>query len=157
MTISLRPAAAGDAEAVSRLVDAAYRHYVDRIGGKPGPMQADYARVIATRSVTLATEGGRLVGVLVTNHDPDDLVIENVAAHPAFRGRGLGRRLLDHAEDSAAALGARSVRLWTHELMTENLAHYSRRGYVEYGREPLPDGSQLVLMRKALPGPGRPG
>jgi GNAT superfamily N-acetyltransferase len=151
VTISLRPAAASDAEAVARLVDDAYRHYVDRIGGKPGPMQADYARVIATRSVTVALDGRRLVGVLVTNPAADDLVVENVAVHPAFQGRGLGRRLLDHAEEFAAALGVPSVRLWTHERMSENLAHYSRRGYVEYGREPLPDGSHLVLLRKELP------
>ena len=151
--ISLRPATASDAEAVALLVDDAYRHYVDRIGGKPGPMQADYARVIATRSVIVASDEGRLVAVLVTNRGADDLVIENVAVHPACQGRGLGRRLLDHAEESAAAIGARSLRLWTHELMSENLALYSRRGYVEYGREPLPDGSQLVLMRKELAGP----
>jgi GNAT superfamily N-acetyltransferase len=150
VTISLRPASASDAEAVARLVDDAYRHYVGRIGGRPGPMQADYARVIATRSVTVASEGRRLIGVLVTNHAAEDLVIENVAVHPSFQRRGLGRRLLDHAEGLAAALGVPSVRLWTHELMSENLAHYSRRGYVEYDRESLPDGSHLVLMRKEL-------
>src|SRR3712207_8724201 len=42
-----------------------------------------------------------------------------------------------------------SIYLYTHEKMTENLALYSRIGYVEYDRRSQGDFS-LVFMRKHL-------
>ena len=76
-------------------------------------------------------------------------VIENVAVHPSHRGRGLGRALLEFAEAEARCAGFDSIFLYTHEQMAENLALYSRIGYVEYERRSLGDFS-LVLMRKHL-------
>ena len=40
-TYSLRSAEAADASRVAELVDAAYGHYVERIGMLPGPMTND--------------------------------------------------------------------------------------------------------------------
>ena len=56
---SLRPAEGRDAPEVSALVDAAYGHYVERIGMLPGPMTEDYARVIRDARVTVAEPTGR--------------------------------------------------------------------------------------------------
>jgi hypothetical protein len=39
---------------VAELVDAAYGHYVERIGMLPGPMTEDYARLIPDARVTVA-------------------------------------------------------------------------------------------------------
>jgi hypothetical protein len=49
----------------------------------------------------------------------------------------------------ARAQGFDSISLNTHEKMTENLAIYSRIGYVEYDRRSQGDFS-LVFMRKHL-------
>ena len=46
-TYTLRDAGPADAEGVAALVDAAYSHYVERIGGPPGPMTLDYDEVLA--------------------------------------------------------------------------------------------------------------
>jgi hypothetical protein len=56
--VRLRPAAAEDAEAVTACVQAAYAHYVERIGARPGPMNDDYAKLIGEGRVTVADEGG---------------------------------------------------------------------------------------------------
>jgi hypothetical protein len=64
MPYSFRPAAAPDASKVAELVDAAYGHYVERIGVLPGPMTDDYAEVIGTRQVTVAEREGAIVGVI---------------------------------------------------------------------------------------------
>ena len=48
-----------DPSKVAALVDAAYGHYVERIGRKPGPMTEDYAEVIRNRQVTVAESYGR--------------------------------------------------------------------------------------------------
>jgi ribosomal protein S18 acetylase RimI-like enzyme len=160
----LRPATEADAAAVTGLVDAAYRHYVARIGMLPGPMTEDYRQVIAGRAVTVAAAGEELAGVVVLGQTDEGFVVENVAVHPAHQGRGLGRRLLGFAEREAGRAGYDSVYLYTHERMTENLALYAKLGYVEYDRRPGP-GFLLVYLRKRLPpveepstpDPGGPG
>jgi ribosomal protein S18 acetylase RimI-like enzyme len=142
-----RSATAEDAVAVSRLVHAAYHHYVDRIGGPPGPLTEDYTDVIAQRDVTVAEIDGSLIGVVVTGETPDGFAIENVAVHPDRQGQGLGRALIDHAEAAARRSGYDSVYLYTHEKMTENLAWYERMGYREYDRQVLPIGHRMFLRK----------
>ena len=148
-TYVLRSANADDAAEVAALVDAAYEHYIARIGMRPGPMTLDYATVIAERQVTVADVEGRVAGVLVLGVDDEGFLIENVAVHPSLRGEGLGQALLRRAESEAVRLGFDAIHLFTHEKMTENQALYSRIGYIEYDRRSQGDFS-LVYMRKAL-------
>ncbi|MGH3994978.1 MAG: GNAT family N-acetyltransferase, partial [Pseudonocardiaceae bacterium] len=146
---SLRSADRRDASKVAALVDDAYGHYVERIGMLPGPMTEDYAEVIRNRRVTVAESEGAVVGVLVLDVTDDGFGIDNVAVHPSRQGTGLGRRLLELAEEEARRAGFDSVYLYTHEKLVENLALYSRNGYVEFDRRPMGDFS-LVFMRKPL-------
>ena len=90
--VTFRSAASTDSQALAGLVDAAYGHYVDRIGMVPGPMTQDYAEVIATRHVAIAEVSGSAVGLLVVNTADGRFVIDNVAVHPDRRGTGLGTR-----------------------------------------------------------------
>jgi ribosomal protein S18 acetylase RimI-like enzyme len=148
-TYSFRSAEAADASRVAELVDAAYGHYVERIGMLPGPMTADYAEVIRTRQVTVAERHGAVVGVIVLTVTDEGFLVDNVAVHPGHRGTGLGRALLEFAEGEARRAGFDSIYLYTHEKMTENLALYSRIGYVEYDRRSQ-GAFSLVYLRKHL-------
>jgi len=147
----LRPATEADVAAITHLVDAAYGPYVERIGMRPGPMGEDYREVVRNLQVTVAESEGALVGVLVLGTTPDGFLIHNVAVHPAHRGEGLGRALLELAESEARKAGFDSIYLFTHEGLLESRALYERIGYVEYERRPL-EGFSLVFMRKALAG-----
>ena len=146
---SLRPATRSDTASVAALVDAAYGHYVERIGMLPRPMTDDYAAVIRDRQVTVAEHEGAIVGVVVLTVTDEGFLIDNVAVHPSRRGTGLGRALLQFAEAEARRAGFDAVHLYTHEQMTENLALYSRIGYVEYDRR-WQGAFSLVYMRKQL-------
>jgi ribosomal protein S18 acetylase RimI-like enzyme len=146
---AFRPAVPGDVRAVTELVHTAYREYISRIGMLPGPMTDDYEAVIATRRMIIAEIADDPVGVLVLNPSPDQFVIENVAVHPAQRGTGLGRALLDLAEVEARRAGHDRIHLYTHEQMTENLAIYTKRGYHEDERRSQ-GAFDLVYMSKAL-------
>jgi ribosomal protein S18 acetylase RimI-like enzyme len=146
---TFRSADAPDASKVAELVDAAYGHYIERIGRLPGPMTADYAEVIRSRQVTVAESHGAIVGVIVLTVTDEGFLIENVAVHPSHRGTGLGRALLVFAEAEAGRAGFDSVYLYTHEKMTENQALYLRIGYVEYDRR-FQGELPLVYMRKHL-------
>jgi N-acetylglutamate synthase-like GNAT family acetyltransferase len=148
--VALRRAAAEDVPAISALVQAAYGHYVERLGGPPRPLMDDYADVVNRLDVTVAERGGELAGLLVLDRDDEEgFLIDNVAVHPAHQGTGVGRALLQRAEAEARGAGFDSLYLYTHELMTENLALYARIGYEEYKRVAHGDAN-IVYMRKRL-------
>ncbi|HET9198191.1 MAG TPA: GNAT family N-acetyltransferase [Solirubrobacterales bacterium] len=132
---------------MAELVDAAYGHYVERIGMLPGPMTNDYADVIRTRQVTVAERQGAIVGIIVLTVTDEGFLVDNVAVHPSHRGTGLGRALLQFAEAEAQRAGFDAIYLYTHEKMTENLALYARIGYVEYDRRSQGAFSRVYLRK----------
>ena len=146
---TLRAATLDDVPKVTSLVNAAYGHYVEPLGMLPRPMTDNYAEVIQNSQVTVAESHGTVVGVLVLDITQEGFVIDNIAVHPRFRGRGLGRILLEFAEAEARRAGFGSIYLYTHEKMTVNQAIYARMGYVPYDRRSLGSFS-LIYMRKYL-------
>ncbi len=151
-----RRALPSDAASLAALVNAAYGHYVDRIGRMPGPMTDDHADLIAECDITVVESDQEIVGLIVLCVTDEGFLIHNVAVHPNQRGKGLGRALLEFAEDAGRRSGFDSIYLYTHEMMVENLALYERIGYVEYDRRSQGDFS-LVFMRKQLDDRGQPG
>jgi ribosomal protein S18 acetylase RimI-like enzyme len=149
MTVELRRADADDVPAITALVSAAYSVYIERMGRRPKPMVADYEAVVAGRETWVAVEEGAVVGVLVLEPEPDSLLVENVAVAPHAQGRGVGRLLLDHAEQRAREHGAGDLRLYTHLTMTENVAMYRGRGFVDDERC-ADDGTARVFLRKSV-------
>jgi GNAT superfamily N-acetyltransferase len=145
----VRPAVADDAPAVAACVEAAYRHYVERNGKFPAPMLDDYAQVIGEHDVTVAERGPDVAGVLVVREAEEGFLLDNIAVRPDCQGTGVGRRLLQLAEDKARESGYDSIYLYTQEIMIENQALYARIGYTEYARR-HEVGLDRVYMRKQL-------
>jgi ribosomal protein S18 acetylase RimI-like enzyme len=147
----IRAAESGDVASVRAVVLAAYQHYVARIGKPPGPMLDDYARRITDGQTWVVQQaGGRIAGVLVLEEQAEGLLLDNIAVLPECQGQGVGRALLRFAEVEAGRRGYRQIRLYTHALMTENIALYGRIGYVETGRV-REKGFDRVYMAKPLP------
>jgi ribosomal protein S18 acetylase RimI-like enzyme len=147
--VRLRPATVADAARLTELVQAAYGHYVERLGGPPRPMTEDYAEVVRTHRVIVAEHGGKVLGLVVLGVSDEGFFVDNVAVDPAHQGTGVGKALLEHAESEARDAGFDSIYLYTHERMVENLALYSRIGYVEYDRR-VHGGARIVYLHKAL-------
>ncbi|WP_374450285.1 GNAT family N-acetyltransferase [Stella sp.] len=149
MIAGLRPATVADAYRVAALVDRAYGHYVARIGRKPGPMLVDYGEALQQMRGFVVERDRRIVALLLLDEARDHLAVENVAVDPSHQGAGLGRQLMELAETEALARGLVELRLYTHQMMTENQAIYRRLGYVEYDRR-IEHGLARVYMRKEL-------
>jgi ribosomal protein S18 acetylase RimI-like enzyme len=150
VSLNLRTAGVEDASAVRELTRAAYAKWVAVIGREPTPMGADYARAVREHRIDLAFVEGELAGLIEMIPEDDALLIENVAVAPAFQGRGIGRRLLDHAETVAAWLGKPRIRLYTNRAFAENVALYERAGYRIDREEPY-RGGFAVYLSKPLP------
>jgi N-acetylglutamate synthase-like GNAT family acetyltransferase len=147
---TIRRATAADASAIRDLTRLAYAKWVPLIGREPLPMGADYDRAVAGHMIDLCEQDSELLGLVEMIPSGDHLLIENLAVRPGRQGSGRGGRLLDHAEDTARALGFAEVRLYTNALFTSNIDFYARRGYAEYERGSVVPGSVTVYMRKVL-------
>lgn len=112
-------------------------------------MLADYPREITHHQVWVAELERQIIGGLVLVAKEGYLLLENIAVHPDHQGRGVGRALLQLADAEALSQGYRELRLYTHETMKENIALYTRIGWVETHREHQ-SGYARVFMRKRL-------
>jgi GNAT superfamily N-acetyltransferase len=130
-------------------VSSAYSKYVDRIGRPPGPLLDDYQVSIDDRAVWVLVQADVIRGVLVLLEETDHLLLQNVAVDPLSQGIGYGRLLIDFAEQEARRRGRREIRLYTNQLMHENIAMYLRLGYEETDRGEE-GGYRRVFFRKLL-------
>lgn len=85
---AVRRAARSDAAPFAASVMAACDRRIPVIGTKPGPMPEDYDEVVAKHRVYVADVDVRVVGVVPAATD-EGLLLENIAVHPAFAGRGV--------------------------------------------------------------------
>jgi len=146
---SVRPAVPGDAAGVRACVLGAFGHYVERIGKPPAPMLLDFESEIEARRVWVVSGDAGVVGALVQYETDLGFYIDTVAVSPASQGKGVGRALLEFAEQEALRRGFGSIYLCTNSVMTENQVLYPRIGYVEYERK-REAGYDRVFYRKAL-------
>lgn len=147
---TFRTATVADVPQIEQCVQLAYAPYIDRIGQAPGPMLDDYAAVVRDHQVFVAQAADtQLAGLLVLISKESAMLLDNVAVHPNFQGMGLGKQLMRKAEHEATTQGFCSIMLYTHELMHENQAIYSKAGYVETHRT-VEKGLNRVYMRKSL-------
>lgn len=146
--VTMRTARADDAVAIRALVRAAYARWVPVIGREPRPMQADYETAIRDHRFDLIEEAGQLVALIETEARTDHYWVENLAVLPAAQGRGLGRRLLAHAETLATAAGLTEIRLLTNGRMAANRALYRSVGYIETAEEPFMESTVVYLSKR---------
>ncbi len=146
--IELRRALPPDAGAVRDLVRAAYAKWVPVIGREPLPMTADYARAVREHRIDILSVDGTPLALIETVLHPDHLWIENIAVSPDSQRRGLGRRLLAHAEGLARAAGRAELRLLTNAAFETNVALYERVGYVVDRREPFQGGTTVHMSKR---------
>ena len=111
----------------------------------------DVRASLDTTQTWVARSGGRLVGAVRTSRPSppgDDWFIGRLCVVPDLQGRGLGRRLLEHAE-STAPDGIRTFTLHTGAHSAENLRMYKKAGYRLVDSDaPAPGAVTLVKRRR---------
>ncbi|MCR2810995.1 MULTISPECIES: GNAT family N-acetyltransferase [unclassified Microbacterium] len=95
----------------------------------------------------VARVGGRMVGAIRTREADGVLLIGRIAIAPDMQGAGIGRRLLQAAEEHSSAAEAE---LFTGSLSEANIRLYESCGYVQTERVDEGDGTAQVFMRKSL-------
>ena len=146
--MDLRLATLADAAAIRELTRTAYAKWVPLIGREPKPMTANYDEAVTRHRFDLLHIDGTLAALIETIREPDHLLVENVAVSPAFQGRGLGRKLMAHAETLARELGLDTIRLYTNQRFVENIELYRKLGYVIDREEVVPVGVVTHMSKR---------
>jgi GNAT superfamily N-acetyltransferase len=140
MTGRFRRAVAGDVEALSNCISAAYARYADlSLPDVSGGIGHD----ISDHLVWVYEIEDAIVGGIVVSRDASNGHLRNLAVHPAQGGRGIGTLLINAAIEALAADGVTSVSLATHKGMPENVRFYAHLGWVETGRS----GDKVYMSR----------
>lgn len=140
----IRPAQSRDTDPLARCIDAAYAIYTARINDLPAVSEG-VANDIETHRVWVAELDRAVVGGLILIPHDGYAVLANIAVDPASSGLGVGRDLIDYAENACRTMELRELRLSTHTEMPENVLLYEHLGWKETGRS-----GNKVHMTKAL-------
>jgi len=103
--------------------------------------------VVAANDVWVAERTGRPDGFYILLHRGEFAVLDDLWIEPEKIGRGLGRRLFEHARDRACAVGARSLE-WEAEPYAA--AFYERMGGRRTRWVDSPLGRRLPVMALEL-------
>ena len=106
----------------------------------------------------LTTNDGRVAGYLCTWSVSNELYVNNIAVAPELRGRGLGRALLEFAEEQARAWGCRVMILEVRASNDAAVHLYEKFGFSVRGvrRRYYEDTDEdAVVMSKALDRPDK--
>ena len=149
MTI-IAAATPADAPALKALLEAAYRGDSARRGWNHEADILDDERIgieelealLADPAVTIliARDDETLIGcVAVTRKDSAMGYLGMLCVLPTLQSGGLGRRLLDAAEDHGRAIGITRMEMTVIDSRDSLIAWYERRGYASTGeRRPFP-------------------
>ncbi|MGA2499450.1 MAG: GNAT family N-acetyltransferase [Tepidisphaeraceae bacterium] len=141
-TYRIRPATNADSSSVQTLIFGVLREY----GLKADPLstdadlddlQAHYSRRGGSFSV-LETGDGKVIGTVgIQPRAPGVCELRKMYLSREHRGRGLGRRLLDHGLAEARRLGFGRVVLETASVLKEAIRLYEQYGFRRYQPEHL--------------------
>ncbi len=127
--------------------DASFEALVARI-------VADYAagHEPGREGAWIAEHAGRRVGcVFCVRKDDETAQLRILLVTPEGRGRGLGRRLVDHTVEFARAAGYRRMVLWTNDSLAAARKIYLARGFRLVDEKPHHSfGVDLVGQNYAL-------
>lgn len=120
----------------------------DAVHGRLRRYNARFMRDTGDYSFHVSRDG-RLVGGIVADGLGDTLEVDFLFVDEAFRGQGIGRRLLTHAEEKARADGLKRVLLNTYGFQAPGF--YRQMGYTEILRlSPTFDEVEQFFFMKRL-------
>jgi GNAT superfamily N-acetyltransferase len=132
--ITIRQAAPSDLDQLMSLLEA-NRPVFGILLRQHVEAEIDNTRTYKRKFWFVAEAYGTLVGAVYVYHGLRDISYPNyLCVDPAFRGAGVGRRLLEQVEHHARALNQRKVEFQCPEGNPAN-ALYAHLGYANTGRE----------------------
>ncbi len=94
-------------------------------------------------------DNGNLIGALTADLLWDWIYVDELWVHDGQRGQGLGRELMQQAEEYALSNGLVGIWLWTQSWQAEGF--YKKLGFEEFARfDDFPTGHSRIGFRKRI-------
>jgi GNAT superfamily N-acetyltransferase len=143
-------------ESLARLINAAFRVEQPFIEGDR--INPDGVRAYMEKGkFLLAEDSAGLAGCVYVELRGDRGYLGLLGVDPPRQGTGLGRKLMDAAENYFREASCRAIDLRIVSARTPLPAFYRHLGYIETGTAPFPPGApakvpcHFILMSKSLP------
>ena len=154
-SMRIRLAKDADAEPLTRLINAAFRVEQPFIEGDRTNPEGVRAYMKKGKFL-LAEDSSGLVGCVYVEVRGDRGYLGLLGVEPKRQGTGLGRKLMEAAENFFREAGCRAIELRIVSARTPLPAFYRHLGYVETGDAPFPAEVQTkvpfhyILMSKGI-------
>ena len=147
----LRTATCADQPAIRALVFSVLESY----GLKPSPHDTDADLEDLQQhyfscggDFVVLRDGGRVIGtVALANQGAGNCELRKMYLDPAYRGRGLGKQLMEHALQRAKELGFGRMTLETATVLKEAVKLYEQFGFRPYQPNHLAARCDLAMER----------
>jgi GNAT superfamily N-acetyltransferase len=101
--------------------------------------------------IMLAKNGERTEGCVFLQKQERDLYLGMLTVDPALQARGLGKKLLNKAEEWALSQGCNRITMTVITLRNELIAWYERNGYIQTNeKKPFPDDPRFGIPKQSL-------
>lgn len=130
------------AQAIADLVNLTYRgetgwtretHIIQ--GDRTNRQEVETAMIIPDAQFIVINQPQNLASCIYIAKENDDAYIGFFSVHPSLQGKGLGKYMLEHAENFALrTLSVHKIVMFVVAQRPELIAFYQRRGYSRTGR-----------------------
>ena len=146
MSLTVRPADAGDVDAIAALEEAAF----PRDPWSTGLVEEGVLGRVPTTSYLVAERDRSFVGYAAVSVVQDVAELQRIAAVAGARRTGVATALLAAVDARAAAGGAERLLLEVREDNVAAIAFYARAGFAEIARRPryYRDGTDAVVLER---------
>ncbi len=151
----IRLGTAAEADEIARIINAAFE--IEREFRQGERTSASEIRKLMNRETFLVAEQrGRLIGAVEVRVDGTTGYFGMLAVDPSARHAGVGRALVEAAENHCRRAGCTVMTLSTGEDRTELIPYYEKMGYRVTAIEPSTSAAfkrviRIVKMEKPLP------
>ncbi len=152
-----------DIPALITLINSAYRgeeaklgwtHEADLIEGSIRTDHTALTEILDSKNgIILICKNAHdsIVGCVYLENQFPKLYLGMLSVQPSIQGGGIGKKLLQAADEHAAELGCESIIMHVIPARTELIAWYARNGYVNTGvHKPFPSGTAFGTPRVPL-------
>jgi ribosomal protein S18 acetylase RimI-like enzyme len=153
----IRLATAAEADEIARIINAAFEIEREfRQGDRTSP--SEIRKLMSRETFLVVEQMGRLIGVVEVRVEGSTGYFGMLAVDPSARRAGVGRALVEAAENQCRSAGCTLMTLSTGEDRTELIPYYEKMGYRVTSIEPSTSPAfkrviRIVKMEKSLRNP----
>lgn len=103
-----------------------------RVNGRDSRAEFERQMSGGTQTVVGVRDGALLVGVVIATHDGRKGWINRLAVRPEYRRKGIGRRLVNEAENVLKSQGMRIIAALIEDWNKASLGLFEQAGYLDY-------------------------